>query len=136
MTTSRAAARRMREADVDEALALLRTQSIGRLAYVLDGAPRIIPLTYVMHQGSVTFRTGYGALIDAIHMKPVEFEVDHADRTRRVGWSVIVHGIAEEIWRGDELDIVRDLPLHPWAPGDRDHYLRIVSTRITGRVIV
>lgn len=136
MTTSSTVARRIREVPVDEALSLLGTQSIGRLAYVLDGGPRIVPLTYAMHQGSVTFRTGYGRLIDAIHNGEVEFEVDHTDRARRLGWSVIVHGIAEEIWRGEELDVVRRLSLRPWAPGERDHYLRIVSTRITGRVIV
>jgi nitroimidazol reductase NimA-like FMN-containing flavoprotein (pyridoxamine 5'-phosphate oxidase superfamily) len=136
MTTSSPLVRRIREVPVDEALSLLGTQSIGRLAYVLDGGPRIVPLTYVMHQGSVTFRTAYGRLIDAIHMGEVEFEVDHADRARRIGWSVIVRGVAEEIWRSDELDLVRRVSLRAWAPGDRDHYVRIISTRITGRVIV
>ena len=42
---------------------------------------------------------------------------------------------AEEIWRGDELTIMRELPLRPWAPGNRDHYVRILSTAITGRRI-
>jgi uncharacterized protein len=51
----------------------------------------------------------------------------------RTGWSVIILGVAEEIWRPEELDIARQLPLRPWAPGDRDHYVRILSTQITGR---
>ena len=44
-------------------------------------------------------------------------------------------GIAEEIWRTEEISIAHDTGLRPWAPGDRDHYLRILSTAITGRRI-
>ncbi len=136
MAKATPAARRMREVSVDEALDLLRTQEVGRLAYVVDGKPRITPLNYTVHQGAVTFRTSYGALLDAIHQRDVVFEADQVDDAQHTGWSVIVQGLAEEIWRGEELEIARRLPLRPWAPGERDHYVRIVSKRITGRVIV
>ncbi len=135
MAKTSPAAGRMRDVSVDEALDLLRTQAVGRLAYVVDGKPRILPLNYIVHQGAVTFRTAYGELLDAIHQRDVVFEADHVEDARRTGWSVIVHGLAEEIWRGEELEIVRRLPLRPWAAGERDHYVRIVSKRITGRVI-
>lgn len=125
----------MRETSVDEALSLLRTAVVGRLVYTHHGDPRVLPVNYTMHHGSVVFRTGYGDLLDHIHMRDVLFEADHADTTTQTGWSVIVEGRAEEIWRGEELDIMRRLPLRAWAPGDRDHFIRIVSTRITGRVI-
>jgi len=120
---------------VEECLGLLETQRLGRLAYVVDGRPRILPLNYAVHQGSVIFRTGYGDLLDTIHLQEVEFEVDHGASDAGTGWSVIVHGVAEEIWRPEELDIARRLPLRPWAPGNRDHYVRILSTGITGRRI-
>lgn len=100
-----------------------------------DDTPEIRPLNYVLHRGSVVVRIGYGTLLDAVHQQPVLFEVDHADAARRTGWSVIVRGIAEEIWRSDELEIVRESGLRPWAPGSRDHYVRIISTSITGRRI-
>lgn len=135
MTTRSPAARRLREMSVDDSLALLRTQPVGRLAYVVDDEPQVIPLNYAVHQGTVIFRTSYGELLDRIHRLPVVFEVDHVDPMKHTGWSVIVHGRAEEIARADELEAVRELPLRPWAPGDRDHYVRIESTRITGRVI-
>jgi hypothetical protein len=70
-----------------------------------------------------------------IHLQPVVFEVDHGDVATRTGWSVIIHGIAEEIWRSEELAIAHDMRLQPWAPGDRDHYVRILPTAITGRRI-
>jgi nitroimidazol reductase NimA-like FMN-containing flavoprotein (pyridoxamine 5'-phosphate oxidase superfamily) len=120
---------------VDECFELLKSRSLGRLAYVVGGKPRILPLNYGIHQGSVVFRTGYGDLLDAIHQQDVMFEIDHNEPSTHTGWSVIVHGIAEEIWRPEELDIVRALPLRPWAPGDRDHYVRILSSAITGRRI-
>lgn len=125
----------MRATEVDEALALLRTTAVGRLIYLINGAPRVMPLNYVMHQGSVVFRTSYGELLDHVHLQRVLFEADAGDETMRTGWSVIVEGRAEEIWRTEELEKARGLPLRPWAPGERDHFVRIVSTSITGRII-
>ena len=59
-------------------------------------------------------------------LQPVEFEADAGDPGSHTGWSVIVHGVAEEIWRPEDLAAVRELPLRPWAPGNRDHYVRIL----------
>lgn len=124
------------ELTVDECLDLLRTQRLGRLVYVEDGTPEIRPVNYALHQGSVVFRVGYGDLLDAVHRQPVTFEADEIDEDRATGWSVIVRGVAEEIWRSDELDVARETGLRPWAPGTRDHYVRIISHTMTGRRIV
>lgn len=121
--------------DVEECFDLLGTQSLGRLAYVVDGAPKIMPLNYALYQGSVVFRTGYGDVLDLLHRRQVAFEVDNGDPTKRTGWSVIVAGVAEEISNPAELELVGQLPLRPWAPGHRDHYVRILSTAVTGRRI-
>lgn len=133
MTTP--AKKQMDELSVEECFDLLKTKAVGRLAYVDGGKPRILPLNYDLHQGSVVFRIGYGDLLDAIHNRDVEFEADNADADAHVGWSVIVHGVAEEIWKPEELELARQLSLRPWAPGDRDHYVRILSSSITGRRI-
>lgn len=133
MTT--AAKKNLQPLTVEESLDLLGTATLGRLAYVVSGKPRILPLNYAMYQGSVVFRTGYGELLDTIHLQQVVFEADHGADETRSGWSVIVHGVAEEIWRPEELEMVHKLPLRPWAPGNRDHYVRILSTAITGRRI-
>jgi nitroimidazol reductase NimA-like FMN-containing flavoprotein (pyridoxamine 5'-phosphate oxidase superfamily) len=125
----------LEEIPIDECLELLETQPLGRLAYTVHGKPRIRPLNFAVYQGSVVFRIGYGELLDTIHMQEVAFEVDHGEIDSRTGWSVIIQGIAEEIWRPEELDDVRRLPMRPWAPGDRDHYVRILSSAITGRRI-
>ena len=123
------------ELTVEECMAKLSQTFLGRLAYVVEGHPRILPVNHAYRDGAVVFRTGYGPLIEAVHGNPVAYEVDDYDLTDHSGWSVVVQGIAEEVWREPDLDEVRALPLRPWAPGDRDHYIRIVPTAITGRRI-
>jgi hypothetical protein len=135
MTMTTPAMKRMSELSVDDCFAHLRSRSLGRLAYVLDGRPRIVPLNYAILHGSIVFRTGYGHMLDVIHNREVAFEVDHGDPGASLGWSVVVQGVAEEIWRPEELDIAQHMELRPWAPGNRDHYVQILSTSITGREI-
>lgn len=125
--------RQLETLDVDECIALLESQQLGRLAYIRDGEPHIIPLNYRFHQGAVVFRTSWGGLLDTVHRQPVAFEVDVTESDTHSGWSVVVHGFAEEIWRGEELTEYRRLPLQPWVPGERDHYVSIWPSTITGR---
>lgn len=129
------ATRSMRDLSLEESLALLLTRSTGRLVYLTGGTPRIVPLNYLLHRRTITFRTGDDDLLATIEQRPVLLEVDYSDPARRMGWSVIVHGVAEEIRRGEELEIMRELPLRPLAPGNHDRYVRIVTSKITGRMI-
>lgn len=127
--------RRLEPLDVDECLRLLGTRYLGRIAYIKDQRPEILPVNYRLHEGAIVIRTTYGALLDACHLATVAFEVDEDDLTDRSGWSVVVQGRAEEIWHEGDLERARELPLRPWAPQPRDHYLRILPGRITGRRI-
>jgi nitroimidazol reductase NimA-like FMN-containing flavoprotein (pyridoxamine 5'-phosphate oxidase superfamily) len=66
----------------------------------------------------------------------VTFEVDRVDPMTRSGWSVVVHGFAQEVTVLDgpgHLEKLRGLPLHPWAGGDRHHLVRITAREVTGR---
>lgn len=127
--------RRLEAIPVDQCLGLLESRVIGRVAFIDDGVPQVLPVNYRFHEGMVVFRTDYGALLDAVHLSATAFEVDAFDADYRTGWSVVVHGKAEEVWRPEELARLRDLPLQPWAPGARDHYVRILPSAITGRRI-
>lgn len=129
-------ARRLEEIGVEECLRLLRTRFVGRLAYVVEGRPRILPLNYAVVDGQVVMRTEYGDTLDTLADRAaVAFEVDDIDPDDHRGWSVVVHGKAEEVWHPDELARLREVPLRPWAPGARAHYLRILSSAISGRRI-
>ena len=52
------------------------------------------------------------------------------------GWSVLVRGEAIEVADPAELARLRRLPLDPWAPGAKAHYVRILPAKLTGRRIL
>jgi uncharacterized protein len=122
------------ELDVDECLRLLEGQALGRLGFVREGEPEIRPLTYLLHEGSVLIRVAYGPTLDHLADRAkVVFEIDGEDE--QGAWSVLVRGRAEEVSDPTELERLRALPLRPWAPGERAHYLRVLASSISGRRI-
>lgn len=127
--------RRFEVLSVHECLELLRSHEIGRVAYIEADRPQVLPVTYRFHLGAVVFRTAYGGLLEAVHRKGVAFEVDSLHPIGQTAWSVVVHGTAEEISQPEELGMLRELALHPWAPGTREHYVQIFPRAITGRRI-
>ena len=45
-------------------------------------------------------------------------------------------GTLTEVLDPGDLGRLRDLPLYPWAPGERSRYLRVRPISVTGRRIV
>lgn len=81
------------------------------------------------------FRTDRSSpLGDLTAREPVAFEVDAAAADQQTGWSVLVRGEAERIAAPAQRRIDAPDP-QPWAPGDRDKWIRIVPSTITGRAI-
>jgi uncharacterized protein len=124
--------------DLDECHRLLYRKQTGRLAWVnADGEVEIVPVNYLFDRGAVLVRTAEGSKLDAtIRAATVAFQIDGFDAARQSGWSVLVKGRAAKVWDSPELDYLRRLPLHPWAPGEKEHYLVVFPTAITGRRIV
>ena len=123
---------------VDECMRLLTTHlpRIGRVAFLAEGRPVILPVNYVFFEGCVVFRTDPGAKLSAASASQhLAFEIDEIDETWHEGWSVVVQGRAEEVIDPLEVERLRQLPLRPWGPGAKDAYVRIMSTEITGRRI-
>ena len=116
--------------DVEECLVLLRWEPIGRLAVAPRGeAPVVVPVNFCIHDGAIVFRSDDGAKLDRLREQPVSLQADRFDWYRRIGWSVLVRGVAHEV-SADELD---GIELETWAPGAKTHWLRLVPTAITGR---
>ncbi len=65
----------------------------------------------------------------------VAFEIDGAENMYHDGWSVMVVGNANEERDPARLHDLERLPLAPWCPGPKGHWMRIRSTAITGRRI-
>ena len=112
--------------------ALLRSREFGRLAFVLDGRVEVFPITYLVHNDAVVFRTSRGSKLSAVRTHSmVAFEVD--GRRDGAAWSVIVRGRVRGITNVyDPVELAR-LPLHPHQGGHKDHVVELGPGEITGR---
>jgi nitroimidazol reductase NimA-like FMN-containing flavoprotein (pyridoxamine 5'-phosphate oxidase superfamily) len=101
--------------------------------------PVIRPVTYVFDRSSqsVVFRTARGSKFTALLLSgQAAFEIDGSDPDAETGWSVVVQGPAEEVTADAERTRLEGLGLHPWAPGERPHWIRLRATVVSGRQIV
>jgi nitroimidazol reductase NimA-like FMN-containing flavoprotein (pyridoxamine 5'-phosphate oxidase superfamily) len=119
-----------------EAFRLLAGEHFGRVGITIGALPAILPVSYAILDDAIVFRTSPGTkLTAAVQEAVVAFEVDHADEDDRTGWSVLVVGQARRITDAETLEHARALELRPWAPGERDHFVRISPEMVTGRRI-
>ena len=83
---------------------------------------------------TIVIRTAEGTVIDGHADGQVALEVDHIDEALRQGWSVLVRGPAHHVTHPAELGrLQEDAAVWPWAAGDREVYVRIIPSQITGR---
>jgi nitroimidazol reductase NimA-like FMN-containing flavoprotein (pyridoxamine 5'-phosphate oxidase superfamily) len=132
----------LEELDDAECMRLLSPGGIGRLAFTGRYGPTVFPVNYTMVQGSVVFRTAHDSATDedlrtgiGSAEYRVAFQVDHFDSAAREGWSVLVQGPAHYVDSEDERAEVGGAGLETWAPGERDLFMRITPSRVTGRRI-
>ena len=108
-------------------LRLLGTGRIGRVGFVSDGQPHVLPVNYVASDaGEIVFRTTDGSVLTAVAGGPAAFEIDGYDEQSRTGWSVCVHGPGREITDAEDplARRLRELNVITWAPGPRDRLVR------------
>ena len=125
----------LREVSREDCLALLASKVVGRVAFCEPDGPSVLPVNYVVDDGTVLFRTGPHASIAQHLGQPAAFEVDEADEYTESGWSVLVRGHVEPV----DIDDVPSDPAArptPWPEGVKSLYLRIVPREITGRRLV
>jgi nitroimidazol reductase NimA-like FMN-containing flavoprotein (pyridoxamine 5'-phosphate oxidase superfamily) len=125
---------RLRELSRDECLELLQYHSfVGRVGFVLDGRPMVLPVNYLADPDSVIFTTADGGLLSALSGSEVAFEVDDSRPLEHSGWSVLVRGVAQAVVDPEDLATLRRGPLHSWAMPAPDRWLRIPIEEISGR---
>jgi uncharacterized protein len=117
----------------NECWRLLKTAEVGRLAVVLAGEPDIFPVNYVVDGHSVVFRTAEGTKLFAVTASSrVAFESDGYDADSGKAWSVVVKGMAERLEHFSDIYAAEELPLFPWHGGQKQWYVRIGRTTVTG----
>jgi len=119
-----------------ECFRLLAGEPVGRLAFVDDRGPIVLPVNFTVDNHTLLIRSAEGTKLGVLGRgDKVAFEVDGIDAASGTGWSVLVRGEAIEVTDAVELARLRTLPLRPWAPGAKEHFLRILPAVITGRRI-
>ena len=122
---------------VEECEELLETATVGRLGVLVEGRPEIYPVNHVFDRAlhSVVFPTGdrvalFGA---ALNWPFVAFEVDGGADDEHGGWSVLVVGHAEEVTAPAVIERCRTHRTVRWGGTASSRWLRIVSSKVTGR---
>ena len=128
--------------DEAECLRLIAPGGIGRIAYQGRFGQAVLPVNYKLHEGAIVFRTALHSpldedlqtgIADAEYL--VAFEIDELDMAGRQGWSVLIQGPAHRVESDAERASVVQAGVQNWAPGNRELFVRIVPSRVTGRRI-
>lgn len=132
----------LEELDEAECFWLISRYEVGRIAYSGRFGPTVLPVNYRLHEGTILFRTAVGSPMDADLRTgisdaeyKVAFEVDEVDAKLREGWSVLIQGSAHHVDSQSEREALRHVGVEPWPGGERELFIRIIPTRVTGRRI-
>jgi nitroimidazol reductase NimA-like FMN-containing flavoprotein (pyridoxamine 5'-phosphate oxidase superfamily) len=128
--------------DEAECRQLISAGGVGRIGYSGRYGPTVLPVNFVLSEQAVVFRTGQDSplgedlrtgIADADYV--VAFEVDEISPATREGWSILIQGSAHHVDSEHERERVMRSGLEAWPGGEKDLFIRIVPTRITGRRI-
>ena len=109
---------------------------MGRVGFIVDARPIVLPVNYVAEADAVFFCTGAGTKLSALAAgSAVAFEVDDSRPLYHTGWSVLVSGRSEVVEDAGERARVEALELDAWAPGTKDEVVRVRAELISGREI-
>lgn len=130
----------LEELDEAECLRLIASGGIGRIGYSGRYGPTVMPVNYQLYEGTIVFRTTPDSTTDedlrtgiANAEYKVAFEIDDFDTAARTGWSVLIQGSAHHVESEAERASVAGAGVDPWPGGDRELFLRINPSRVTGR---
>jgi nitroimidazol reductase NimA-like FMN-containing flavoprotein (pyridoxamine 5'-phosphate oxidase superfamily) len=139
----------MDELSIEHCLQVLEDGWVGHLGVISEGEPYVAPISYVMVDGQVCFKTGPGRRAEAIRSSPrVCFETSHIDHSTGYWESVVVWGPAREITDDLQAQIVisalvskyRPVMGSPLSPGpyvvglvEPNIFMAIPIETITGR---
>jgi uncharacterized protein len=114
---------------------LLRSQDIGRFGFNYKNRVMILPVSYLVHNRAIYFRTSAdGSIGDAVPRLTSSFEIDEARPNRSEGWSVLVSGPSSHVEEPELLTYLWGKAMEePWAGGKRNSFIRIHASLVTGR---
>jgi len=128
--------------DEQECLRLISAGGVGRVGYTGRFGPTVVPVNYALYEGTILFRTGEHSPMGEDLRTGIEhaeskvaFEIDEISPATREGWSILVQGGAHAVDSEAERASVMQSGVEPWAGGEKELFVRVTPTRITGRRI-
>jgi nitroimidazol reductase NimA-like FMN-containing flavoprotein (pyridoxamine 5'-phosphate oxidase superfamily) len=120
----------------DQCLRLVGQVPLGRIVYTRQALPAVELVNFTLDDGDIVIRTdSSGKLAAATRGAVVAFEVDSVDIAAHSGWSVTIVGYSRAVTDAQEIRRLEQTGLDPWAPGERDHFIRISPEIVNGRRI-
>jgi nitroimidazol reductase NimA-like FMN-containing flavoprotein (pyridoxamine 5'-phosphate oxidase superfamily) len=124
----------------EQAMRLLRSVPIGRVAFTHHAMPAIRPVNHMVDDaGRIILRSHEGAAIvstaDALRGAVVTYEADLIDTGARAGWTVVVTGLARIVDDPCRAAAYREA-LHPWVTGQMDYIITIEPAIVTAFELV
>ena len=123
------------ELSADECRELLSAGLVGRAAVCTPLGPHVVPVNYAVVDDSVVVRTSpYSVLGSHARGSILAVEVDQFDYERQRGWSVVARGRADAVTGAVDLNHIKQVwDPREWASGQRNLYLRVRWSELTGR---
>ena len=126
----------------EESWQLISPGGVGRIGYSGRFCPTILPVNFKVQDQALYFRTArHSTMEEDLHTGiahadyKVAFQVDHFDEMAHTGWSVLVQGDVHPMESDEERAAASASGVETWVGGERDLFLRITPTRITGHRI-
>jgi uncharacterized protein len=117
-----------------ECLRLMGLVPVGRIVYTRQALPAVELVNFALDDGDIVIRTDSGGkLAAATRGAVVAFEAGSVDAAAHAGWSVTIVGYSRAVTDGQEVRRLERTGLAPWAPGKRDHFIRVSPTFVNGR---
>ena len=119
-----------------ECMRLVGSVPLGRIVYTRQALPAVELVNFALADGDIVIRTDSGGkLAAATRGAVVAFEADSMDLAAHAGWSVTIVGYSRAVTDREEILRLAQTGLEPWAPGPRDHFIRISPSIVNGRRI-
>jgi len=118
----------------DECFTLMASVPVGRIIYTRRALPAVELVNFALDHGDIVVRTDRsGKLAAATRGTVVAFEADQLDLAGQTGWSVTAIGPSREVTDPGDRTWLETIGLRSWAPGARDHFIRISPVMLSGR---
>ena len=129
------------ELDRKEAMRLLASVDYGRVVFTQRALPAIRPVNHLVDGDRVIVRSRLSSTVSAVVGSGtnagvvVAYQADGLDPDRRLGWSVVVTGLASTVTDPKQRARYEQL-LHPWVSLAMDTVIAIDAEIVTGIRIV